>query len=242
MASYTTNYYEMTSFQGYSKEEILNFFKQYNLNDYLLPSQIETIEEAGMWSPDKLANKIYDTYFMREIGQETPALHSLQMKSLMNRLMEKYLPLIYTASLEYDLLVNEDYTENYTRQINGTSSQTGNTSGSSNSTSGSSGSSLSVNSTTPEGQISKEAILQGAYASSTSANENETSVTSGTLTSSNASNSGSSNSTESLTRHVKGNHGISSTYQALIKQYRENVFAFDDEIIQKLNILYMGIY
>ena len=55
----------------YTKDEVEGFFKDYELTDFLTSDQIEVIEEAGIWSKDKLASMIVNHYYMREIGQET---------------------------------------------------------------------------------------------------------------------------------------------------------------------------
>ena len=175
---------------------------------------------------------------MREIGVETIGLFKLRIKTKLDLLMERYAPLIYTNSIEYDILVNEDYTETFNRSTSGTDTNT-NTSAGSNSTT-SSGSGLTVSSDTPQGQINKATILAGQYATSTSAGEN-TNTTSTTDSVTNSS-SGSNSGTETFTRRVKGNRGISATYQAMIKQYRENILTIYNDIINDLNDLFMGIW
>ena len=202
----------------YTREQVEAFFTDYKLTDYLTPSQIETVEEAGLWSKEKLAKKIVDHYYMREIGQETIGLFKHYAKVTMQELMEEYLPLIYSSSIEYDPLVNVDYTETFSRTSSVDTEGTSNSSG------------LGVMSDTPQGQISKEAILGGSYASSTSANENEVSSTSG------------SDSTEDYTKRVKGNSGVSATAQKMVEQFRDNIRAIDREIIDKLEPLFMGLY
>ena len=127
-------------------------------------------------------------------------------------------------------LPNSINTESFERD-----EQTGNT-GVSSSTSSSEASSLGVNSDTPQGQITKSSILAGSYATSTGANENESSV------SSNTNNQSNSNTAENYTKRVKGNSGVSATAQKMIEQYRANIRAIDREIIEKLGILFMGLY
>ena len=51
-----------------------------------------------------------------------------------------------------------------------------------------------------------------------------------------------SNTDESYTKNVKGNSGVSATAQKMIEQYRNNIRALDREIIDKLNILFMGLF
>lgn len=202
----------------YTREVVESWFKDYNLSYYLKPDEITSIEEAGLWSKDRLATKIVDHYFMREIGLETPALFKHYAKVLMQEIMERKLPLIYSISINYDPLVNIDYTESFERTIENEGTTSNNASG------------LSVSSDTPQGQIVKSNILAGAYASATGASETESS-------------SNDSNSTdENYTKHVKGNSGVSATAQKMIQQYRENIIAVDEEIINELNKLFMGLY
>ena len=190
----------------YGEETVKSWFMDYDLEDYLTEDQIETIETAGLWTKEKLADKIINHFYMREIGLETPALFKLKLKSMMDEIMEEYLPVIYSTAIKYDPLVNVDYTETYL------GSDTNN------------GSSLSVNSDTPQGEISKTEILAGKYASSTGASE--------------ATNTNNQN----YTKNVKGNSGVSATAQRMIMQYRENIRTTTKDIIEKLEPLFMGIY
>ena len=214
----------------FTREQVENFFKDYELSDYLTEEQINTINEFGVWSKDKLARKIVDHYYMRESGFETIGLFKHYAKVTMQELMEKYLPLIYSASIKYDPLVNVDFTETFNRTADTTNN------GNSNSTSNSNSSSLGVNSDTPQGQINKEEILKGKYASNTAATENETNMNDSTNTSS------TSNTGEEYTKKVKGNSGVSATAQKMILQYRENIVTIDSDIIKQLDILFMGLY
>ena len=198
----------------YTRSQVEGFFKDYQLTDYLTQDQIDVIEETGIWSKDRLAQKIVDHYYMRELGQETIGLWKHYVKVTMQELMEEYLPLIYSSAIVYDPLVNVDFTETFER--------TASNSGSANS------SGLGVASDTPQGQISKANILAGNYASSTTASENETESESG--------------SEEEYTKRVKGNSGVSATAQKMIEQYRANIRAIDREIIEKLEPLFMGLY
>ena len=210
----------------YTRDEVENFFKDYELSDYLTQEQIDIINSAGIWSKDKLARKIVDHYYMRESGLETIGLFKHYAKVMMQELMEENLPLIYSASIQYDPLVNVDYTETFNRNADNT--------GESNSTSNNLSSGLVVGSNTPQGQISKAGILHGDYASSTSANENQANITDKTTTE--------GNTKENYTKNVKGNSGVSATAQKMILQYRENIIAIDKKIIKELNILFMGLY
>lgn len=213
----------------YTKEQVEGFFKDYELTDYLTSTQIETITTAGIWSKDKLAKKIVNHYYMREIGQETIGLWIHYVKDTMNLLMEEYLPLIYSASISYDPLINVDYTETFTRTAN-----VDNT-GESVSNSTNSGNSIGINSDTPQGRVTKASILAGNYATATQGTETESQIDNTTNTTSG------SESEEEYTKRMVGNSGVSATAQKMIQQYRDNIRAIDREIIEKLEYCFFGL-
>ena len=234
----------------YKRETVENWFKDYELTDFLTPLQIQTIQAQGIWTKEKLAKKIVDHYFMREIGLETPALFAHYAKVKMNEIMESKLPLIYSAAIEYDPLVNVDFTETFERNIdsNGSSSSSleNESSGSSNSSSNQSASGLTINNETPQTNITKQNLDSGIYASSVNQNDSSSNIQDETTNSSESSsttNSQDERSTdESYTKRIKGNSGVSATAQKMIVQYRENIIAIDKEIIEELNSLFMGLY
>lgn len=220
MAKYTMEIRELISTFG--REEVESWFKEYELSDYLTPEEINIINQRGTWDKNVLAEKIVDHYYTREIGTDAIGQFILFTKDKMREIMETYAPLLYSASLKYDPLVNVDYSETYAG-TSGSQSQ---------SASSSTGSGLTVNSDTPQGQISKGAILRGDYASSTGANETENSVN----------DSSTNRGTQDYTKKVKGNSGVSATAQKMVQQYRENIRALNTEIIYALEPLFMGIY
>ena len=204
----------------YGRDVIEGWFKDYELSDYLTPEQIDVITVDSVWSKDRLARDIVDKYFMREIGAETPALFRHYAKTTMREIMEEKLQLLYTTAMKYNVLDANDYVETLQRETSAsTSSQTS-----------TEGSGLSVNSDTPQGQINKQAILGGSYASSTGATETESS----------ASDSSSSSGAEEYTRRIKGRNGKSGA--EMIADYRKNIIAINKDIINKLDILFMGIF
>lgn len=256
LASYTMELRRVCDIYG--RQTVENWFKDYNIANYLTPLQIEQIEKFGVWSKDRLATKIVDHYFMREIGLETPALFKHYAKVTMQEIMERYLPKIYSNFLEYDPLSNVDFTEEFTREIIGSSNSRG--SSSSNSTQSSVASSdiqtqqdnesLNIVNRTPQKNITRQDLDTGAYASEVGQNDNKItgSQVSGSNTSSNATdntnvqNSGNSNTVEKFTRHEEGDNGVIITNQRLVKEYREIIVAIDEEIINELSVLFMGIY
>lgn len=218
----------------YGRDEVENWFKDYKLEHFLRQDQIDLIKKYNVWSKDRLAEKIVDHYFMREIGFETPALFRHYAKVYMKEIMERKLPLIYTNFLEYDPLSNVDYTETYERKIEGTA----NNSGSSTSNSSSNASGLNILNDTPQGQINKNEILNGNYATSSNASETESKIEDKTETS----NEGKSETTETYTHHMEGDNGVIVTNQYLVREFRELIVAVDEEIILELNKLFMGLY
>lgn len=224
MAKYTFDLRELISTFG--EDEVKSWFMNYELTDFLTPDEVAVITSRGTWSKEQLADRIVNHFMLREIGAEAPGSFILMAKDLMNEVMETYAPLIYSASIKYDPLVNVDFTETYDRSTDNQSKAT--------SSSSSEGSGLSVNSDTPQGQISKSAILGGSYASSTSANESENKVNDQTDT------TGSGN--EHYTKTTRGNSGVSATAQKMIEQYRDNIRALNTEIVYKLEPLFMAIY
>ena len=223
--NYTMTLYEIIN-NFYTRQEVEAWFEDYELSDYLTEEQIETVTQNGLWTKEKLASKIVDHYLMQQIGFETIALFRHKVKISMKEIMESKLPMIYSRAIEYDPLVNVDFTETLERTIdsegNSNSQLTGTSSG------------LNVSSDTPQGQISKTSILAGDYATGTSASEGE----------SQQQNVGeaSNSSEENYTKRVKGNSGVSATAQKMVEQFRDNIRAIDYEIIKELEDLFMIIY
>lgn len=228
MSSYTMQLRTVCTY--FTREEVENWFKSYDITHILTPVQIAQIEKFNVWSKDRLATKIVDHYFMREIGFETPTLFKHYVQITMKEIMERYLPKIYSNFLEYDPLSNVDFTETYTREIEGE------TSGNSESNSQSQASGFNINNNTPQQRITKQNLDSGIYASNTNQSDTNSNITDNTET------TGSSNTIERFTRHEEGDNGVIITNQRLVKEYREIIVAIDEEIIKELNCLFMGIY
>lgn len=158
MAQYTLQLRELESLEG--RENLRKWFTDYDLHDYLTQSQIDVIEQRGVWSKEKLADLIIDHYYMREIGLETPALFKQKLKVALKEIMEEKAPLLWSVSLNINPL--NDFEINSQSDTDGKTSTTG------------SGNSLNIHSNTPQGQINKTDILNGTYASDTDGAENET--------------------------------------------------------------------
>lgn len=250
----------------YGHEELIKWFSDYDIEDYLNPEQIALIgERLPNWSKEKLAEKCINKYYMREIGFETPYLFKHMLKVRLDEIMQIKLPYLYSLAIEYDPLVNVDYVESYTKSIEGTNTgssensenvgedttSSGTTTGESSSNTNSSG--LEVGSDTPQGEISKANILAGNYATTTSANEDESQTSTNTETqdsrnldrnidrTANGSFTQADTKDETFTRTMKGNSGVMTTAQKLIEQYRKIQIAVDKEIIDELDDLFFGL-
>lgn len=158
MAQYTLQLRELESLEG--RENLKQWFMDYDLKDYLTDSQIALIEQRGVWSKEKLADLIIDHYYMREIGLETPALFKQKLKVALREIMEEKAPLIWSVS--FDLDPTTEFEINSKSDTDGKTNTSGN------------GSSLNIHSNTPQGQINKTDILNGTYASDTDGAENKT--------------------------------------------------------------------
>lgn len=212
--------------KAYGLDVVKSWFTDWELSDYLTQEEIDVINARGTFSKDKLASLIVDEYYMREIGFETPDYFRKRCKVAMREIMEEKAPLIYSAAIKYDPLVNVDFTETFNRESTG--------SGTADSTSTSNGNGLAINSDTPQGQIDKADILAGNYATTTQGNESETTVTDNS--------NSTSNGTENYTKSTRGNSGVSATAQRMVQQYRDNIIMINRDIVEALGNLFMGVY
>lgn len=214
----------------YTRSEVENWFKQYNLEDFLLKSQIQVIQNADLWSKDKLATRIVDFYYMREIGLETVALFKHYAKIRMNEIMEQKLPLIYSSSIEYDPLKNMDYTEELTREAQ----NKGNAS--SNSNSNITNNDFTFNSDLTQGELLLDEVKLGKYGST--ATNSEANANSNDNTNTNSENSGN----EHTVNHVTGNRGVLDTPAKMIGFYRDNIITINKDIIHELSDIFMKLW
>lgn len=216
MSKYTLELREMV--ETFGIEEARSWFSDYDFKNYLTAEQIKTVEETGIFSKEYLADLIIDHFYLREIGFETPGMFVHYAKTTMRELMSRYALVIYSCSVKFDPINNIDFTERYQEQTTSEGKSNTNSSG------------LGISSDTPQGQISKEEILQGKYASAASATEDEGE--------SNATTSG----TKNYTIHKEGNQGIMDSNQYLLKEFRRFIEPFYANIIKELNVLFIAIY
>lgn len=214
MSKYTTNFKTLIEMGIMTRNQVEDIFKDYELTDFLTLDEVQVITTRGTWTKDKLAKKIVDHYYFKDLGMETIGMFKHYAKIQMQEIMESKLPLIYSAAIEYDPLVNVDYTESFIRNIEQDST--------------SNGSGIVISSDTPQTNINKSQLLNGSYASTASASDQEA--------------TGNNTTDEEYTKRVKGNSGVSATAQKMVEQYRQNIRAIDYEIINELNDLFMGLF
>lgn len=125
------------------------------------------------------------------------------------------------------------------------------TSGNNASTSSSNSSGLTINNDTPQGQIDKNNILNGSYASSTTANENENTINDNTSSSSSNSQENSETRTNNETssgnqneefEREKSGYDLKMTNADKILNYRKTIENYYLQIIEELNPLFFALY
>lgn len=217
MASFTIELRALV--ETFGIDEIISWFSSYDLANYLTSTQITILNQSG-WTKEKLAQMIIDHYEMREIGFETPAYFAKRAQVFMAEIMDEKAPLIYAKTQIIEPIFDTNIVETFT----------GSGSSDSNSTSTSNGNGITINSNTPQGQINKETILNGSYASSTSANEGESKNT----------NDSKGNSQNEYTKTIKGNQKKSPV--EMLHDYQKYMTAINKEIVDRAGCLFMNIY
>lgn len=205
-----------------TRETVESWFSDWELSDYLTPDQLQVVTNTGIFSKENLAKQIVDAYYLREIGFETVGMFRHYAKITMREIMGEYAQIIYSASIQFDPMVNEDYTETFKRDADSKG----------NSDTNSTGSGFGINQDTPQTGITKTDLLQGKYATTATGDETNT----------NGNTTATGEEHESYTRTSKGNRGISSNIPYLIQQYRNYIRNLYGEIIERCSDLFMGIY
>lgn len=224
MAKYTFTLREAISTFG--EDVVKSWFMDYKLSDYLTPEEIKVINDRGVWNKEQLASRIILHYKNREVGSDAPGKFINEAKDMMAELMESYAPLLYSASIKYDPLVNVNFVEEFDRTSDSQSKT--------NTISNANGNGLTIQSDTPQGNINKQDILNGEYATSTNATESTNDSQDIT------DNTGKGN--EHYTKRTMGNSGVTATSQRMIELYRNNIRAINTEIVYALEPLFMSIY
>ncbi len=185
----------------------------------------------------ELNTKILNFYRFREIGQETFGRWLFELETALNEIMPKYNQLFYSADQDFNPIYNVDYKKTTMGSQNANSSTT--SSGTDSSTN--EAYTKSVNSKTPQDSlgISNTGIDSVDYADDASWGKSSGGTTGTSNTTGNSSSNGSTSSIET----TKGNFGVVSAQDLIIK-YRETILNIEQLIINDPRIaeLFMLIY
>lgn len=87
MSNYTITLKRIS--EVYTKEDVLSWFQDYELSDYLTSEEIALINQTNLFSKEKLANMIFNHYYLREIAFETPLMFKHYTKVKLDEIMRK---------------------------------------------------------------------------------------------------------------------------------------------------------
>ena len=193
----------------------------------------------------ELNNKILSYYRFREIGFETVGRFLFELETALNEIMPYYNQLFYSADQDFNPIYNVDYIRNTQRNKSDTNIGSQSSSTNSSATGTSTDNSKNVTSDTPQNQlgITNAQLDQLDYASEASWGKNSNSTSDTSNSTSNASNSVIGNEKEGIVETTKGNFGVTSA-QDLIMKYRETLLNIEQLIIHDKRIaeLFMLIY
>ena len=215
------------------------------VNEYGTAYKVPTREELNA--------KILNHYRFQEIGQETVGRWLFELKTALHEIMPYYNQLFYSADQDFNPIYNVDYIKTIQREKKdntvGTQNSTSNTSSTGTDTSSNTEYTKSVNSKTPQDllNIANTGIDTVNYADDASwgkasGSTNGSNSTSGT-SSSNGSNSVIGKENEGIVESTKGNFGVTSA-QDLIVKYRETILNIEQLIINdpRIKELFMLIF
>lgn len=241
------------------------------LSTYPLYSKKSKEEMIPVYIPtrEELNRKILNRYKYREIGFETIGMFLDELEIAMCEIMPRYNQLFFSADQDFNVIWNVDYKRTIERTQDNSNQATGSTSDSSDidttstahdetTTTGTAASyNKHINSKTPQDKLSvtAENIDSIDYAdeaqwnkdNSTTGGSSEsngtTGTTSTTTTTGTTSASGSSSENENTVETTKGNFGVVSA-QDLVLKYRETIRNIEQEIIEdpRIRELFMLVY
>ena len=201
----------------------------------------------------ELNTKILSYYRFREIGQETVGRWLFELETALNEIMPKYNQLFYSADQDFNPIYNVDYKRETKRDKSGTNigsqSTTANTSTTGTESSTSQDNTKNVNSKTPQNElgISNMDIDTVSYADEADWGKSNSSASGSTSTTGSSQSNGSTstidNEKEGITETTKGNFGVVSAQDLIIK-YRETILNIEQMIIHdpRIEELFMLIY
>ena len=185
----------------------------------------------------ELNDKILNFYRFREIGQETFGRWLFELETALKEIMPKYNQLFYSADQDFNPIYNVDYKKTIMgeQNANTNSTSTGNDSSTNEEFT------KSVNAKTPQDllNISNTGIDKVNYADDASWGKASGSTTGTNTTTGNTSSNGSNSTIET----TKGNFGVVSAQDLIIK-YRDTIINIEQQIINdpRIKELFMLIY
>jgi hypothetical protein len=201
----------------------------------------------------ELNDKILSYYRFREIGFETVGRFLFELETALKEIMPKYNQLFYSADQDFNPIYNVDYVKNMERNKSdtniGSNSSNTNTSTSGTDSTTSTDNGKSVTSKTPQNELnlSNMQIDSVSYADEAGWSKNSNSTSGSNTTSGNSQTNESSstvgNEKEGIVETTKGNFGVTSA-QDLILKYRETILNIEQLIINdpRIKELFMLIY
>ena len=188
-------------------------------------------------SKAELNNKILNHYRFNEIGQETFGRWLFELNTALNEIMPYYNQLFYSADQDFNPIYNVDYKKSIIGSQNANSNTTSTGTDSSTNEEFTKG----VNSRTPQDQlsISNTDIDDVSYADNADWGKSSGSTSGTNTTTGNSSSNGSTSSIET----TKGNFGVVSAQDLIIK-YRETIINIEQKIINdpRIKELFMLIF
>ena len=185
----------------------------------------------------ELNDKILNHYRYQEIGQETFGRWLFELKTALNEIMPYYNQLFYSADQDFNPIYNVDYR----KTIMGSQNANSNTTSTGTDTTTNEAYTKSVNSKTPQDllNISNTGIDTVNYADNADWGKSSGGTTGTNTTSGNATSNGSTSSIET----TKGNFGVTSA-QDLILKYRQTIINIEQQIINdpRIKELFMLIF
>lgn len=185
----------------------------------------------------ELNDKILNFYRFREIGQETFGRWLFELETALNEIMPKYNQLFYSADQDFNPIYNVDYK----KTIMGEQNANTNSTSTGNDASTNEEFTKSVNAKTPQDllNISNTGIDTVNYADDASWGKASGSTTGTNTTTGNTSSNGSNSTIET----TKGNFGVVSAQDLIIK-YRDTIINIEQQIINdpRIKELFMLIY
>ena len=186
---------------------------------------------------EELNTKILNFYRFREIGQETFGRWLFELRTALNEIMPKYNQLFYSADQDFNPIYNVDYK----KTMMGSQNANSNTTSTGNDSSTNEEYTKGVNAKTPQKELNipNTGIDSVNYADDASWGKSNGTTTGTNTTTGNSSSNGSTSSIET----TKGNFGVVSAQDLIIK-YRETILNIEQLIINDPRIaeLFMLIY